>query len=64
MGYLDDLGTSLLASGHLLHDKQEDETNADDANNAEDDHNTSILGGPVAALGELGVGVVNGGHFE
>lgn len=66
---LDDLCASLLAGGELLVDEEGNETNADNTDNAEDNHDTGLLGGPVLALGELHEGIasndgVDGRHFE
>lgn len=59
----------LLAGEQLLVDEEGEKPDSDDEDNAEDDHDTGILAGPVAALRERreGVasdeGVVDGGHF-
>jgi len=57
------------ASEHLLVDEEADETDADDEDDAEHNHDTGILAGPVVTLGEGGEGVASddgeadGGHF-
>lgn len=66
---LDDCRALLLAGLQLLVDEEEDEGDGDDKDDAEDDHDTGVLAGPVAALGDLGEGVasddgeVDGRHF-
>ena len=47
-------GALLLAGLDLLGDEESDETDGDDEDNAKHDHDTGVLAGPVAALGDVG----------
>lgn len=60
----------VTAGGELFRDEEEDHANADDADNAEHDHDTDVLRGPVRALGDVreslagDEGVLDGRHFD
>lgn len=56
-------------SRNLAADEETDETDGDDEDDGEDDNDTSLLLGPVLALGDVGDGLtgdegaVDGRHF-
>lgn len=58
---LDGGGLVSLASSSLLVKEETEKANGDNADDAEDDNNTSLLSSPVLALGEL-VGDRVAGH--
>lgn len=70
MCHLDNSLASFPAGDQLLVDEEADKADADNADDAEDGNDTGLLGSPVLALGEGGIGVASddggadGGHFS